>query len=56
MLHQRGYHSARILPGMSASGGYWRVAITAAADFQTDDGYLRSPVLHTPLWVVAIAY
>jgi hypothetical protein len=40
VLHQRGYHAARILPGMSASGGYWRVAIAAAADFQTDDGYL----------------
>jgi O-acetyl-ADP-ribose deacetylase len=40
VLHQRGYHAARILPGMSASGGYWRMAIAAAADFQTDDGYL----------------
>ena len=40
-LHQRGYHAARILPGMSASGGYWRVSIAAAADFQTEDGYLE---------------
>jgi hypothetical protein len=39
--HQRGYHSARILPGMSASGMYWRVAIAAAADFQTGNGYLE---------------
>ncbi|HUB39010.1 MAG TPA: macro domain-containing protein, partial [Streptosporangiaceae bacterium] len=40
VLHQRGYHSIRILPGMSASGGAWRVAIAAAANFQTDGGYL----------------
>jgi len=40
VLHQRGYHAARILPGMSGSGAHWRVAIAAAADFQTDDGYL----------------
>jgi len=26
---------------MSASGGYWRVAIAAAADFQTEGGYLQ---------------
>jgi O-acetyl-ADP-ribose deacetylase len=41
MLHQRGYHSARILPGMSASGMDWRVAIAVAADFQSDNGYLE---------------
>lgn len=41
VLHERGYHSARILPGMSASGMYWRVAIAAAADFEADDGYLE---------------
>ena len=40
VLHQRGYHCTRILPGMSGSGMYWRVAIAAAANFQTDDGYL----------------
>ncbi|MHB1875245.1 MAG: hypothetical protein ACYCPF_10365 [Streptosporangiaceae bacterium] len=40
VLHQRGYHAARILPGMSASGGYWRVSIAAAANFQTEDGHL----------------
>ena len=28
VLHQRGYHRLRILPGMSPSGMYWRVAIT----------------------------
>jgi hypothetical protein len=39
-LHQRGYHAARILPGMSASGGYWRVAITTPANFETEGGYL----------------
>lgn len=27
ILHERGYHRVRILPGMSASGVYWRVAI-----------------------------
>lgn len=26
---------------MSASGGYWRVSIAAAANFQTADGYLE---------------
>ncbi|BBZ07771.1 MULTISPECIES: O-acetyl-ADP-ribose deacetylase [Mycolicibacterium] len=30
VLHQRGYHRLRIMPGMSSSGMYWRVAITAA--------------------------
>lgn len=29
VLHQRGYHRLRILPGMSASGMSWRVAITS---------------------------
>jgi hypothetical protein len=41
VLHQRGYHAARILPGVSPSGGYWRVSISAAANFQTKDGYLE---------------
>jgi O-acetyl-ADP-ribose deacetylase len=40
-LHQRGYHGARILPGMSPSGMYWRVSVTASdrldhADAHTD--------------------
>jgi O-acetyl-ADP-ribose deacetylase (regulator of RNase III) len=39
-LHQRGYHAARVLPGMSGSGMYWRVAIAAAADFRSDNGHL----------------
>lgn len=30
VLHQRGYHRLRILPGVSSSGMYWRVAITSA--------------------------
>jgi hypothetical protein len=41
VLHQRGYQSIRILPGMSASGMYWRVSIAAAANFQTDAGSLE---------------
>jgi O-acetyl-ADP-ribose deacetylase (regulator of RNase III) len=41
VLHQRGYHSTRILPGMSPSGMYWRVSIAAAANFQADNGYLE---------------
>ncbi len=41
MLHQRGYHAARILPGVSPSGGYWRVSIAAAANFQAENGYLE---------------
>jgi hypothetical protein len=40
VLHQRGYHAARILPGVSPSGGSWRVSIAAAANFQAEDGYL----------------
>ena len=30
VLHQRGYHRIRVLPGASPSGVYWRVAITSA--------------------------
>jgi hypothetical protein len=41
VLHQRGYQCIRILPGMSSSGMYWRVAIAAAANFQADGGYLE---------------
>jgi len=41
VLHHRGYHCARILPGMSPSGMHWRVAIAAAADFQASNGYLE---------------
>ena len=41
VLHQRGYRRTRILPGMSSSGMYWRVAIAGAANFQTDDGSLE---------------
>jgi hypothetical protein len=36
VLHQRGFQGTRILPGMSSTGMYWRVSITAAANFQTD--------------------
>lgn len=37
VLHQRGYHSARILPGLSASGMYWRVTIAPAVDLAVGD-------------------
>ena len=37
VLHGRGYHSIRILPGMSGSGMYWRTAIALADNFIGDD-------------------
>lgn len=50
VLHQRGYHRLRILPGMSASGMYWRVAITGP-DNLTDDVHFPQVVDYdTPLW------
>jgi O-acetyl-ADP-ribose deacetylase (regulator of RNase III) len=30
VLHQRGYHRVRAVPGMSPSGAYWRVVVTTA--------------------------
>lgn len=43
VLHQRGYHRVRVLPGMSASGMHWRIAIGTAAGPGTgdQDGTLR---------------
>lgn len=35
VLHQRGYHRLRILPGMSPSGMSWRVSIATTADLNT---------------------
>lgn len=32
LLHQRGYHAVRVLPGMSASGAHWRIDISARPD------------------------
>jgi O-acetyl-ADP-ribose deacetylase (regulator of RNase III) len=37
VLHRRGYHRVRALPGISPSGAHWRVAVTAA-DNVTDEG------------------
>lgn len=31
-LHRRGYHGARVLPGMSPSGMHWRVSVTASGN------------------------
>lgn len=39
VLHQRGYHRLRVLPGVSPSGMYWRVAI-ALSDKLIDDEVL----------------
>ncbi|SLJ75668.1 appr-1-p processing domain-containing protein [Mycobacteroides abscessus subsp. abscessus] len=36
VLHQRGYHRVRILPGVSPSGMYWRVAITLSDNLIDD--------------------
>ncbi len=38
-LHQRGYHGARILPGMNPSGMHWRVSMTASDNLHDTDGY-----------------
>lgn len=39
VLHQRGYHRVRVLPGVSPSGMYWRVAITSADNLIDGDDY-----------------
>lgn len=39
VLHQRGYHRVRILPGVSPSGMYWRVAITVSDKLIDDVAY-----------------
>lgn len=33
VLHERGYHGVRVLPGMSGSGIWWRIAIAPANSF-----------------------
>jgi O-acetyl-ADP-ribose deacetylase len=38
VLHRRGYHCVRILPGMSASGMHWRVSVSAAASLESNAG------------------
>ncbi|MFZ1411329.1 MAG: macro domain-containing protein, partial [Micropruina sp.] len=43
VLHERGYHRVRVMPGVSPSGMHWRVTITADRDgSQPDDAH--SPV------------
>lgn len=50
VLHQRGYHRLRVLPGMSPSGMYWRVAITLSVNMIDDaslsDHFDRDIALH----------
>lgn len=41
VLHQRGYHAVRVLPGMSASGLHWRVAVTTADNMSVEGGHLH---------------
>lgn len=36
VLHDRGYHSVRIMPGLCSSGIYWRVAIASITDPQNE--------------------
>jgi hypothetical protein len=50
VLHQRGYHRLRILPGMSASGMYWRVAITSPDNLADDVHFPHIADYDTPLW------
>lgn len=40
VLHSRGYHRIRILPGMSSSGVHWRIAVTAAENMVDERGHL----------------
>jgi O-acetyl-ADP-ribose deacetylase (regulator of RNase III) len=40
VLHRRGYQAVRILPGMSASGMYWRVSVTTPANLEATTGHL----------------
>ncbi len=39
VLHQRGYHSVRAVPGMSPSGAYWRVVVTTADNLIDGGGF-----------------
>ena len=39
VLHQRGYHRLRAVPGMSPSGAYWRVVVTTADNLTYDGGF-----------------
>lgn len=39
VLHDRGYHGVRVMPGMSPSGIWWRVAIAPAKNLTTRHGY-----------------
>jgi 8-oxo-dGTP diphosphatase len=38
VLHQRGFESLRIMPGMSASGCHWRTALAPASLFEPRNG------------------
>lgn len=39
VLHQRGYHQARVLPGLSPSGVHWRILIAPSSpDSESDSG------------------
>lgn len=49
VLHQRGYHRLRILPGVSPSGMYWRVAITVSDNLIDDVDYPHVVNLDTAL-------
>lgn len=40
VLHSRGCHRIRILPGMSSSGVHWRIAVTVAENMVDEGGNL----------------
>jgi hypothetical protein len=40
VLHQRGYHRVRALPGLGGSG-MWRVTVTTADNLTYEHGFLR---------------
>ncbi len=50
VLHQRGYHRLRVLPGVSPSGMHWRVAITNADNLIDHMDYPHVMDLDTALW------
>lgn len=41
VLHRRGYHAVRVLPGMSPSGMHWRVSVTTADNMSAEGGHLH---------------
>lgn len=41
LLHERGMHGLRVLPGMSPSGAFWRIAISNAENYIVEHGHIH---------------